>query len=176
MGTVEAVATPAATVPTHRFSFTGDVHRGRSQDSLRHSTAANDDGYLAPQRSLMASPARQSSRSSLLAAALPSAATEVTRSSYLTDGTGTSCISGLSDFPSPPTQTVVSSDRVEMLKSYFGDASSRPVSQVDGGSPEPSAASRAQPPVVEGPGPSRRLSQESERPASPGKETDDMPS
>jgi hypothetical protein len=45
-----------------------------------------------------------------------------TRSSYMTNDTGTaSRISGLSDFPIPPTQTVVSLERVEVLKSHFGD-------------------------------------------------------
>lgn len=51
-----------------------------------------------------------------------SAMTEATRSSYMTNDTATaSCISGLSDFPAPPNQTVVALDRVEVLKSYFGD-------------------------------------------------------
>lgn len=73
-----------------------------------------------------------------------SAMTERTRSSYMTNDTATaSCISGLSDFPAPPTQTVVSPDQVEVLKSYFGDdahppaaaavaAVSRRVSGIDG--------------------------------------------
>ena len=51
-----------------------------------------------------------------------SAATATTRSSYMTNDTATaSCISGLSDFPVPPTQTIVSLDRVEVLQSHFGD-------------------------------------------------------
>jgi len=75
-------------------------------------------------------PLHQGSRTSLLPAAIHSATTEVTRTSYQTDGTGTSRISGLSDFPAPPNQTIVSSDRVELLKSYFGgEVHSRPVSQ-----------------------------------------------
>ena len=126
MGTVEAVATPIATTPEYRLSFTGIVQGGRSQDSLLRASA--DEERSTSSSMLMPSPIPQGSRSSLLPAALPSATTEVTRSSYLTDGTGTSRISGLSDFPAPPTQTVVSSDRVEILKSYFGDARSRPVS------------------------------------------------
>ena len=49
------------------------------------------------------------------------AITDATRSSYMTNNTSTaSRISGLSDFPVPPNQTVVSLDRVEVLKSYFG--------------------------------------------------------
>jgi hypothetical protein len=164
MGTVEAITTPSATVPpTYRLSFTGDVHGRVSQESLSTSrsrsrsrsrlqvdaTAKNDSSasLLEPPPPLpMASstgmsPRSRSSRSSLLPSGLPSATTEVTRSSYQTDGTGATRISGLSEFPAPPSQTVVPSDRVELLKSYFGDGSgsdasgnvhSRPVSsQID---------------------------------------------
>lgn len=162
MGTVEAITTPSATIPpTYRLSFTGDVHGGVSRESLFISrsqsqsplgvdaTANNDSSVslLEPPPPLLVasptgrSPRRRSSRSSLLPAGLPSATTEVTRSSYLTDGTGASRISGLSEFPAPPSQTVVPSDRVELLKSYFEDGSgseasgnvhSRPVSsQID---------------------------------------------
>jgi hypothetical protein len=129
MGTVEAVSTPAATAPTHRLSFIGDVHGGYSQESLQSAGAGDEEHPLLPPL-LTASPLHQGSRaSSLLPAAIQSATTEVTRTSYQTDGTGTSRISGLSDFPAPPTQTIVSSDRVELLKSYFGgEAHSRPVS------------------------------------------------
>jgi hypothetical protein len=159
MGTVEAITTPSATVPpTYRLSFSGDVHgrisqeslftsrsRSRSRSQLRvDATAKNDSSVsllepppplpMAP--STGTSPRRRSSRSSLLPSGLPSATTEVTRSSYLTDGTGATRISGLSEFPAPPSQTVVPSDRVELLKSYFDDGSgsdaSRPVSsQID---------------------------------------------
>jgi serine/arginine repetitive matrix protein 2 len=195
MGTVEAITTPSATVPpTYRLSFTGDVHGGLSQESLSISrsqsqsqlrvdaTANNDSSasLLEPPPPLpMASstgmsPRRRSSRSSLLPAGLPSATTEVTRSSYLTDGTGASRISGLSDFPAPPSQTVVPSDRVELLKSYFDDGSgsdasgnvhSRPVSsQIDrsakASGAEGSVRSRRQSSVD----PSR-LSKSRERPA-----------
>lgn len=148
MGTVEAVSTPAATVPTHRLSFAGDVHI-RSPGSLvsLHSSAVDDEEHpLLPPMLVMSDLRHGSSRTSLFPAAFPSATTEVTRSSYQTDGTGTSRISGLSDFPAPPTQTVVSSDRVEFLKSYFSaDAHSRPVSQTGGSSkgeePAPAPAS-----------------------------------
>lgn len=170
MGTVEAITTPSATVPpTYRLSFTGDVHGGLSQESLSISrsqsqsqlqvdaTTHNDSSasLLEPPPPLPTgmAPRRRSSRSSLLQAGLPSATTEVTRSSYLTDGTGASRISGLSEFPAPPSQTVVPSDRVELLKSYFDDGSgsdasgnvhSRPVSsQID----RPAKASRAEGPV-----------------------------
>jgi serine/arginine repetitive matrix protein 2 len=195
MGTVEAITTPSATVPpTYRLSFTGDVHGGASQESfsisrsqsqsqLRVDATANNNSSASllepPPPLLMASstgmsPRRRSSRSSLLPAGLPSATTEVTRSSYLTDGTGASRISGLSEFPAPPSQTVVPSDRVELLKSYFDDGSgsdasgnvhSRPVSsQVDRpakvSGAEGSVRSRRQSSV----GPSR-LSESRERPA-----------
>lgn len=144
IGTVEAITTPSATIPPrYRLSFIGDVHGGISQESLSISRSqsqsqlqvdatANNDSSASllepPPPLLMASstgmsPRRRSSRSSLLQAGLPSATTEVTRSSYLTDGTGASRISGLSEFPAPPSQTVVPSDRVELLKSYFDDGS-----------------------------------------------------
>ena len=162
MGTVEAITTPSATVPpTYRLSFIGDVHgvasqeslsisRSQSQSQLQVDARTNNNSSASllepPPPLLMAtstgtSSRRRSSRSSLLPAGLPSATTEVTRSSYLTDGTGASRISGLSEFPAPPSQTVVPSDRVELLKSYFDDGSgsdasgnlnSRPVSsQID---------------------------------------------
>jgi len=162
MGTIEAVSTPAATVPTHRLSFAGDVHRGPgSQVSLQSSAVDDEEHPLLPPMLVM-SDLRHGSRTSLLPAAFPSATTDVTRSSYQTDGTGTSRISGLSDFPAPPTQTVVSSDRVELLKSYFGaDAQSRPVSQTgDASKAEPapvssslssSPSSRLQRPALGGP-------------------------
>lgn len=168
----------------------GDVHGGISQESLSRPrsrsrsqsrlqvdiTANNDSSssLLEPRQLLMASstslPARSiSSRGSLLPAGLPSATTEVTRSSYQTDGTGASRISGLSDFPVPPSQTVVPSDRVEILKSYFDDGSgsdgsgnvrSRPVSsQIDRPS-RTSGAGRSQRPSLAGP---RQLSESRER-------------
>jgi len=165
MGMVEAITTPSATVPpTYRLSFMGDVHGGVSQESLSLSrpqsqsqlqvdATANNGSSVSllippPLPPHMASSTgmsshSRSSRGSFLPAGLPSATTEVTRSSYLTDGTGASRISGLSDFPAPPSQMVVPSDRVEVLKSYFDDGSgsdasgsgnvhSRPVSsQID---------------------------------------------
>jgi hypothetical protein len=163
MGTVEAITTPSATVPlTHRLSFMGDVHGGVSQEFLSlsrsqshsqlqvNATANNDSStslleprppLLLASSSVMSLPHSRSSRGSPLPAALHSATTEVTRSSYLTDGTGASRISGLSEFPAPPSQTVVPSDRVEVLKSFLDDGSgsdassnaqSRPVSsQID---------------------------------------------
>lgn len=193
MGTVEAITTPSATIPpTYRLSFIGDVHGGVSQESLSMSgsqsqlqvdVTANSDNSTAllepPPQLLMASstrmsPRRRSSRSSLLPAGLPSATTEVTRSSYLTDGTGTSRISGLSEFPVPPSQTVVPSDRVELLKSYFDDGSgsdasgsahSRPVSSQMGRPAKASGAAgsvRSRRPSSVGPS---RLSESRERPA-----------
>ena len=169
MGMVEAVSTPAATVSTHRLSFMGDVHRGYSRESLQ-SGGADDEEHPRFPPLLTASPLHGSRTS--LPAAIHSATTEVTRSSYQTDGTGTSRISGLSDFPAPPTQTIVSSDRVELLKSYFGgEAHSRPISQTIGSSrsaPAPAPASsvssspssRLQRPAFEEPS---RLSQERPR-------------
>ncbi|KAI9511037.1 hypothetical protein F5148DRAFT_1281206 [Russula earlei] len=142
MGTVEAVSTPPATIPAYRLSFMGDV-QGHSQESLLRVTA--DTRAPSTPSPILASIAHQGSRTSLLPAALPSATTEATRSSYLTDGTGTSRISGLSDFPAPPTQTVVSSDRVEVLNSYFDDAHSRPVSRAEG--PSGTVASPSPPPA-----------------------------
>lgn len=196
MGTVEAISTPSATVPPmYRLSFMGDVHGGFSQESLSVSrsrsrsqsllqvdaTANNDSSssLLEPRSHLMAPHRSRSSRSSLIPAGLPSATTEVTRSSYLTDGTGASRISGLSDFPAPPSQTVVPSDRVEMLKSFLddgsgsdgsGNAHSRPVSsQIDRPS-RASGAARSQRPSLVGPS---RLSQSRERPA--GEAVNDVP-
>ena len=136
MGTIEAVSTPAATTPAHhRFSFAGDIHRGRSQDSLPPPvpTAAVEDEEDLTLLPLIVVPTYNRATSHL--STLPSATTEVTRSSYTTNttnttnDTGTSRISGLSDFPVPPTHTVVSS---EILKSYLGDANSRSVPQADG--------------------------------------------
>ncbi|KAH9959954.1 hypothetical protein BC827DRAFT_1268453 [Russula dissimulans] len=158
MGTIEAVATPVTTVPAYRLSFSGIVDGGRSQESLLRVSA--DEERSTPSPMLIPSPIPQGSRSSLFLAALPSATTEVTRSSYLTDGTGTSRMSGLSDFPAPPTQTVVSSDRVEILKSYFGDARSRPASshtQTDRASGTGTVAAAPQP----------------RRPASPSRRSDE---
>lgn len=188
MGTVEAITTPSATVPpTYRLSFIGDVHGGVSQESLSTSRSrsqsrlqvdatSNNNSSASllepPPPPLIASstsPRSRSSRSSLLPAGLPSATTEVTRSSYLTDGTGASRISGLSEFPAPPSQMVVPSDRVEFLKSYFdegsgsdgsGNAHSRPVSSQKASGAEGSVRSRRPSSV----GPSR-LSESHERPA-----------
>ena len=190
MRTVEAITTPSATIPpTYRLSFMGDVQASVSQESLSISRSqsqlqvdvtANNDNSTAllepPPPLLMASstrlsPRRRSSRSSLLPAGLPSATTEVTRSSYLTDGTGTSRISGLSEFPVPPSQTVVPSDRVELLKSYFDDGSgsdasgsahSRPVSSQMGRPAKAAGSVRSRRPSSVGPS---RLSESRERPA-----------
>jgi hypothetical protein len=187
MGTVEAISTPPATVPPmYRLSFMGDVHGGFSQESLSlsrpqsHSqlqvdaTANSDSSSSLFERPplLTASsipPPSRSSRGSFLPAGLPSATTEVTRSSYLTDGTGASRISGLSDFPVPPSQTLVPSDRVEILKSYFDDGSSsdgsgnvhsRPVSSLIDRPGRVSGAARSLRPSPVGPS---RLSESHER-------------
>ncbi|KAI0247995.1 hypothetical protein BJV78DRAFT_1156825 [Lactifluus subvellereus] len=136
VGTIEAVSTPAATTAAHRFSFAGDIHGGRSQDSLPPPpvpVAAVEYDEDLTHLPLLVVPTYHHSASHH-PSSLPSATTEVTRSSYTTNttnDTGTSRISGLSDFPVPPTHTAVSSDRSSMLKSYFGDAHSRPVSQTD---------------------------------------------
>ena len=190
MGTVEAITTPSATVPpTYRLSFIGDVHGRVSQESLsisrsqsrlqvdarsnNNSSASLLEPPPLPPLPSSTSPHSRSSRGSL-PAGLPSATTEVTRSSYLTDGTGASRISGLSEFPVPPSQMVVPSDRVEFLKSYFDEGSgsdasgnlhSRPVSsQID----RPAKASGAEGSVrsrrPSSVGPSR-LSESRERPA-----------
>jgi hypothetical protein len=75
-------------------------------------------------------------------------------------------MSGLSDFPVPPSQTVVPSEHVEILKSYFDDGSgsdcggnvqSRPVSSLID---HPAGAARSQRPSLVGPS---RLSQSRER-------------
>jgi hypothetical protein len=190
MGTVEAISTPSAVVPPmYRLSFMGDVHGGFSQESLSlprsqsqlhlDATPNNDSSSSLFERPslLMASSIfipRQSgsSRGSLPPAGLPSATTEVTRSSYLTDGTGASRISGLSEFPVPPSQTVVPSDRVGILKSYFDDGSgsdgsgniqSRPVSSLIDRPAGASGAARSQRPSLVGPS---RLSESRERLAS----------
>ncbi|KAI9449668.1 hypothetical protein BJY52DRAFT_1306369 [Lactarius psammicola] len=138
VGTVGVASTPLTTTPALRLSFVGDVHRGRSQDSLtlgnyeanRTSVSStytadatdndddDDDGNNTEEEeeeeedSTLPATARRAS--------VPHSA--ATRSSYMTNDTGTaSRISGLSDFPIPPNQTVVSLDRVAVLKSYFGD-------------------------------------------------------
>jgi serine/arginine repetitive matrix protein 2 len=142
VGTIEAVSTPAATNPTHRFSLAADIHRGRSFDSARASIAAvatagdREHSTLPP---LLVISNYQSGGTSLLPSALPSSTTEVTRSSYTTNDTGTSRISGLSDFPVPPTQTSVPSDR---------EVHSRPVPRKDS---SPSAASSLPRPSLEDP-------------------------
>ena len=148
----------------------GDVHRGHSQDSLTLGTydlAAADDDDTASSTSTgdatdndhdhdggrgeeeeaeeenSVLPPLIVSGSLLGPQSVPhSAVTEATRSSYTTNDTGTaSRISGLSDFPVPPNQTVVSIDRVQALKSYFGSDAHE---QVPAGqeSPGPSRPSR----------------------------------
>lgn len=142
MGTIEAVSTPAATTPTHRFSLAADIHRGRSLDSVRPSIAAvttAGDGEQSTLPPLVVVSNYQSGSSGRLPSALPSSTTEVTRSSYTTNDTGTSRISGLSDFPVPPTQTSAPSDR---------EAHSQPVPRKDD---SPSAASSFPRPFIEDP-------------------------
>lgn len=108
------------------------------------------------------------------------AMTDATRSSYMTNDTAASRISGLSDFPLPPNQTVVSLDRVEVLKSYFADdahalepepglvaAVSRRASQIDGPSgtdgQAAATATRLEQPSLAGPSqPSRERSADGE--------------
>ncbi|KAI0297774.1 hypothetical protein B0F90DRAFT_1819101 [Multifurca ochricompacta] len=151
VGTIEAISsTPVATAPTHRLSFMGDIHGGRSQDSLSlaisaaaGSSSLSDEEERSTLPPLRISPFRSSVTSSgggdgdglgLLPPALPSARTDMTRSSYMTNETATtSRISGLSDFPIPPNQTIVSSDRVELLKSYFGGAQTQTHTASTGG-------------------------------------------
>ncbi|KAH9053338.1 hypothetical protein EDB87DRAFT_238861 [Lactarius vividus] len=150
VGTVGATSTPLATTSALRLSFAGDVHRGRSQDSL---TLGNYEADRASASSTSTADATDndddddngndneeveeedptllpllvvpSMRGSVLGPqSVPHSATttDATRSSYMTNDTGTaSRISGLSDFPVPPSQTVVSLDRVKVLKSYFAD-------------------------------------------------------
>jgi serine/arginine repetitive matrix protein 2 len=188
MGTVEAITTPSATVPpTYRLSFIGDVHgrvsqeslstsRSQSQSRLQVDAPSNNNSSASllepPPLPLLVSSTSsrsRSSRSSIPPAGLPSATTDVTRSSYLTDGTGASRISGLSEFPAPPSQMVVPSDRVEFLKSYFdegsgsdasGNGHSRPVSSQKASGAEASVRSRRPSSV----GPSQ-LPESRERPA-----------
>ncbi|KAH9061731.1 hypothetical protein EDB83DRAFT_2385459, partial [Lactarius deliciosus] len=168
VGTVGAASTPLATSSALRLLFVGDVHRGRSQDSLTlgnyqadrasassTSTAdatdndddnddngndneevgeaeAEEDPTVLP---LLVVPSMRGSVLGPQSVPHSAATTDATRSSYMTNDTGASRISGLSDFPLPPNQTVVSLDRVEVLKSYFaGDdahAPNRSTSQID---------------------------------------------
>ncbi|KAI9431937.1 hypothetical protein H4582DRAFT_1214123 [Lactarius indigo] len=198
VGTVGAASTPLATTSTLRLSFVGDVHRGRSQDSLtlgnyeanRASASStstadatdNDDdedgngndneeeeeaeaerhSTLPP---LLVVPSMRASVAEPQSVPHSAATTDATRSSYMTNDTGTaSRISGLSDFPVPPNQTVVSLDRVQVLKSYFaGDdahAPSRRASQIDDPAGKAAAvaaaAMRLEQPSLAGPSQSSR--------------------
>jgi hypothetical protein len=157
----------------------GDVHRGPSQDSLTLGNYDDDDDRPTSASSTSTGDATDNDHdhdgggeegeeeedstlpllvdpSSLLGpqSAVPLSAT-MTRSSYTTNDTGTaSRISGLSDFPVPPNQTVVSLDRVQVLKSYFGND---PHAQVPAGqeateTPAAAAAAmRLQQPSLAGP-------------------------
>ncbi|KAH8983763.1 hypothetical protein EDB92DRAFT_1889742 [Lactarius akahatsu] len=194
--TVGAASTPLATTPALRLSFVGDVHRGRSQDSLTlgnyqadrasassTSTAdatdnddddnGNDNEEEVEEAEAEEDPALlpllvvPSMRGSVLGPqSVPHSATttDATRSSYMTNDTGASRISGLSDFPVPPNQTVVSLDRVEVLKSYFaGDdahAPNRSTSQIDDPAGKAAAvaaaAMRLEQPSLAGPSQSSR--------------------
>ena len=192
MGTVEAIVTPSATIPpTYRLSFIGDVHGGVSQESLsisrsqsrsrlqvdatsnNNSSASLLEPPPVPPILSSTSPRSRSNTSSLIPAGLPSATTEVTRSSYLTDGTGASRISGLSEFPVPPSQMVVPSDRVEFLKSYFDEGSGSDASVNAHSRPASSQIDRAKASGAEGSVRSRRpssvdpsrVSESRERPA-----------
>ncbi len=141
VGTVGAASTPLATTPALRLSFVGDVHRGRSQDSLilgnydaDRATASStytadatdndddddddgddgddndneeEDSTLPP---LLVVPSIRGSVLEPQSVPHSAAMTDATRSSYMTNDTAASRISGLSDFPLPPNQTVVSLD------------------------------------------------------------------
>ncbi|KAF8268111.1 hypothetical protein EI94DRAFT_1800872 [Lactarius quietus] len=136
VGTVGVAPTPLATTPADtRLSFAvSSTYTGDATDNDDHDEDGDDvdddddegegDSTLPP---LLVVSTMRSSGSGHLDISQPqsvpqSAMTEATRSSYMTNDTATaSCISGLSDFPVPPSQTIVSLERVEALKSYFAD-------------------------------------------------------
>ena len=90
MGEVGVVSTPAAVTSPHRFS-TELSFVEQEQDEPQDLTFGP---HLRPPRVI----SQQSS--------VPTPVTANTRSSYMTTGTDASRMSGLSDFPAPPTQTV----------------------------------------------------------------------
>lgn len=121
-----------------------------------------EDSTLPPLRVMSSSSQQTRSSGGLLRPqSVPHSAamTEATRSSYMTNDTGTaSRISGLSDFPVPPNQTVVSLDRVEVLKSYFANDTQEP-SEPAGQDAPAAAAMPLEEPSLAGPSqPSRERS------------------
>ncbi|KAI0063839.1 hypothetical protein BV25DRAFT_1899064 [Artomyces pyxidatus] len=134
LGTVEAVSTPAAMSTDQRFSghlsLIGEVGSRRS----------SEEGGLPTEDSTITVRPRVISTTSL--SAPRSAYTELTRSSYITNGTDTSRMSGLSEFPAPPQQFVVSADRASIFHSYFGDTQR---SQTED---PPAAGVRPRPPML----------------------------
>ncbi|THH17082.1 hypothetical protein EW146_g3662 [Bondarzewia mesenterica] len=113
LGSIEAVTTPPVEMADHRFSghlsLVGDVGGRRSMDGSRKSDE------LATR-----TPRHISQGSSLVP---PHSARDMARSSYVTTDTSQSRMSGLSDFPAPPEQLVVSPAHVGLLQSYFSDTS-----------------------------------------------------
>lgn len=134
MGTVDAPTPIETTTADQHLSFICDVHRGPSHDDndalpllATYASDASDDGsstYSAnnnndevgdEQASPLPPPHSTTTTTMQLLDTPPipqSAKTEATRSSYMTNDTA---LSGLSDFPVPPNETIVSLDRVKDL-------------------------------------------------------------
>ena len=91
MGEVGVVSTPPAQTSPHRFST--------SLSFVEHEHEQQEDETDVTLGPPLRSPRVLSQQSSL-----PTPQTANTRSSYMTTGTDASRMSGLSDFPAPPTQ------------------------------------------------------------------------
>ncbi|CCM02129.1 uncharacterized protein FIBRA_04206 [Fibroporia radiculosa] len=107
VGIVEALATPPPLSSPHRAS---------SRLSLIHFSHTDGDG------SMRLSADQLDARTNSQYSSLGALTSDVARSSYMTAGTtGTSHMSGLSDFPAPPTE--VTPEHMSVLDSYFDDNS-----------------------------------------------------
>jgi len=106
---VEAVTTPPAVVHDHR--------------DLRPVSLVVDK--VEPSEALNTEEGRQrvTSRGSL---APPITSTDPTRSSYMTSTTDGSRMSGLSDFPEPPSVDHLNPAHMSIISSYFGDTYKQP--------------------------------------------------
>lgn len=112
-GAVEAVTTPSA-VELDRASG----HFSLVADEIRHdeTSSPHDNIASAKDESPSEEPQRITSQASL---APPSASDDPLRSSYMTSTTEGSRMSGLSDFPAPPVQTLTPA-HMSIIHSYFG--------------------------------------------------------
>lgn len=129
VGTVDAeLSTPPAQYADHRFSghvsfvTDGQAAPGNNEGE-RHGQNPQPSPIESSQKHQSFSQPPSSGSRVISSSSLAPPNTGVSsgaRSSYMTTGSHDSRMSGLSDFPSPPEQVVVSPAHVSLLHSYFG--------------------------------------------------------